>query len=52
MEETIKERIKQSGKKQKFLAETIGVSENFFSMCIRGKRNLSQPKQEKLKSIL
>lgn len=52
MEEPIKTKIKQSGLKQKYLAETIGVSENFFSMCIKGKRNLSKQKQDKLKAIL
>jgi plasmid maintenance system antidote protein VapI len=52
MENDLKKTIKQSGLKQKYLAETIGVSENFFSMCIKGKRNLSKQKEDKLKDIL
>lgn len=52
MDETVKEKIKKSGLKQKYLAETLGVSENFFSMCMNGRRNLSKKRHEKLKELV
>lgn len=48
----MKDKIKNSGFKIKFLAEKIGVSANYLSMCMAGKRKLSETKQNKLNEIL
>lgn len=52
METLLKIKIKESGLKQSFLAEKIGVKPNYFYMCMKGLRQLSKDKQDKLKSIL
>lgn len=52
MEDQLKDRIILSGLKKKHLAEKIGVSANYLSMCLNGRRNLSEPKLLKLKKLL
>ena len=52
MEETVKDRIKSCGMKQKYLAKKLGLSPNYLSMCLNGKRNLSEEKLQKLKELL
>lgn len=52
METLLRERIKKSGFKMNYLAEQIGVTKSYFSLCMSGARNLSKDKQNKLKSLL
>ena len=52
MEKEIIDKIKKSGYKKKYLAEKIGVTQSYLSMCITGKRNMSEKKQTELKTIL
>ena len=52
METILKLKIKSSGIKQNFLAEKIGVSPVYFSMCITGSRIMSDKKQQVLKDLL
>ena len=52
MEKELKEKIKSSGYKKKYLADKIGISQNYLSMCITGKRNMSEKKQTELKTLL
>ena len=52
MEEKLRQKIKQSGYKKKYLAERLRLSNNYLSMCFTGKRNLSETKQNELNDIL
>lgn len=52
METLLKIRIKNSGFKQTFLAAKIGISSEYFSMCINGQRTLKNDKQSQLKQLL
>lgn len=52
MEEQLKDRIERSGLKKKNIAEKIGVTPNFLSMCISGTRRLSDEKIQKLKELV
>ncbi len=52
MEKQIKDRIQKCGLKQKYLAKKIGISNNYLSMCLNGKRNLSEEKIKKLKELI
>jgi plasmid maintenance system antidote protein VapI len=52
MEEKIKHKIKESGYKKKYLAERLKISSNYLSMCIKGKRNLSEEKKIELNKLL
>jgi transcriptional regulator with XRE-family HTH domain len=52
MEDTIKHKIKFSGYKKKYIAERLKISPNYLSMCLKGKRNLSEEKKNELKNIL
>jgi cyanate lyase len=48
----LKQRIKDKGIKIVWLAEKIGVSQPFLSMCLNGDRTLARDKMEKLKELL
>lgn len=48
----VKERIKASGYKKKFIAEKIGVHEVVFSYYLNDKRELPQDKLQRLKMFL
>ena len=52
MEEKLRQKIKQSGYKKKYLAERLRLSNNYLSMCYTGKRNLSEIKQNELNKLL
>jgi DNA-binding Xre family transcriptional regulator len=52
MEESLKRLIKESGYKNKYLAEKLGITPNFLSMCKSGKRKLSDEKINSLKKLL
>lgn len=52
MEEKIKFKINASGLKKKHLAKRLQITPNYLSMCISGKRNLSETKQTELKNLL
>jgi plasmid maintenance system antidote protein VapI len=52
METLLRLKVKSSGFKHKHLAEKIGVSPNYFYMCVKGLRELSKDKQTKLKELL
>lgn len=52
MESKLNELISNSGLKKKFLAEKIGITQTYLSMCLKGKRNLSKSKLNKLKELL
>lgn len=52
MEDEIKEKLKLCGLKQNYIAKKIGISQNYLSMCLTGKRNLSKEKLTKLKELL
>lgn len=52
METLLRIRVQESGFKHKHLAEQIGVTPNYFYMCVKGLRELSKEKQNKLKSLL
>lgn len=47
-----REKVKASGYKQSYLAEIINVHPQFFSMVMRGDRNLSIKKEAILKEFL
>lgn len=47
-----REKVKASGYKQAFLADIIDVHPQFFSMVMRGDRNLSTKKEALLKEFL
>lgn len=47
-----KEKVKASGFKYNHLASQIDVHPQYFSMVMRGERNLSLDKEAKLKEIL
>lgn len=48
----IKEKVKASGYKYKFLAEYLEVHPQYFSMVMRGERTLSLRKEDKLREFL
>jgi len=48
----IKEKVKVSGFRYNHLAKLIDVHPQFFSMCMRGERNLSLKKEDLLREIL
>ena len=52
MEKEIISKIQNSGYKKKYLAERLKVSENYLSMCLKGKRNLSEEKKLELTKII
>lgn len=52
METLLKLKVQESGFKLKHLAEKIGVQPNYFYMCMKGVRDLSKDKQDRLKEIL
>lgn len=52
MDKQVIDLIKKSGIKQIVLARKIGITPNYLSMCIKGRRKLSIEKSKKLKSIL
>lgn len=52
MEKEIISKIQKSGYKKKYLAERLKVSENYLSMCLKGKRNLSEEKKLELTKII
>ncbi|MEY3422412.1 MAG: hypothetical protein RIR48_2726 [Bacteroidota bacterium] len=52
MDEQLKNRIKESGYKNKYLAEQLGITPNFLSMCKSGKRRMSDEKINSLKKLL
>ncbi|BAQ84123.1 hypothetical protein [uncultured Mediterranean phage uvMED] len=47
-----KKEIKNKGLKISWLAEKIGVSQPYLSMCLSGERNLGDEKEFKLKELL
>lgn len=47
-----KEKVKASGFKYNYLAAQIDVHPQYFSMVMRGERNLSLEKEAKLKELL
>lgn len=52
METLLRERIRKSGFKMNYLAEQIGVTKTYFSLCMSGDRTMSKDKQQKLKELL
>lgn len=52
MNESLKIKAKNSGFKVKALAERIGVTPNYLSMCLRGERILAENKCIELKKFL
>lgn len=52
MNNLIKIKIKESGLKKSFIAEKLGIQPNYFYMCLKGTRNLSLEKENKLREIL
>lgn len=52
MEKTVLNRIHSCGLKKKYLAEQLQISPNYLSMCLSGKRKLSEKKQNELKKLL
>ena len=52
MEKEIISKIQKSGYKQKYLAEKLKITENYLSMCLNGRRNLSERKKDELKKII
>ena len=52
MLESIREQIKDSGIKQKFLAEQLGISTSMLSLVLSGERKLSDEKWMKLQTFL
>ena len=52
MLESIREQIKDSGIKQKFLAEHLGISTSMLSLVLSGERKLSDEKWMKLQTFL
>jgi len=45
-------RIKEKGLKISWLADKLGVSQPYLSMCLNGERNLDYLKEKKLKELL
>lgn len=52
MNEDILNLIEASGFKKKFIAEKIGITPVYFSMCLKGTRELSRKKERKLLELL
>lgn len=52
MENSLKDKVKNSDFVHKKLAKKIGVSPGFFSMCLRGDRIMSDDKQQLLRELL
>lgn len=52
MEEEIRQRLKQCGLKQNFIAAKLGITPNYLSMCVTGLRKLSKEKAKQLEEIL
>jgi len=52
MEDDLKLKIQASGYKYKYLSERLKITNNYFSMCLHGTRNMSNEKQIKLRKIL
>jgi len=52
METILKEKINASGFKKTYLAEQVGVTPNYFYMCLKGTRNLSSKRLLTLKTLL
>lgn len=52
MDEDVKTRIKKCGFKQKYLSNKLGITPNYLSMCLNGKRTLSGDKLQKLKELI
>ena len=52
MEKAVKNRIDSCGIKKKYLAKKLNISPNYLSMCLSGKRKLSEKKQAELKKLL
>ena len=52
MEVLLREKIKKSGFRMNYLAEYIGISQPYFSLCMKGVRNMPKDKQDKLKALL
>lgn len=48
----LKEKVKASGYKYNHLASKLGVHPQYFSMVMRGERNLSTDREASLKEIL
>lgn len=47
-----KQTIKDSGIKQSYIAEKIGVSEVFLSLCLNGKKKWPKQREKKLREVL
>tara|TARA_R100000773_G_C4173509_1_gene86241 strand:- start:372 stop:581 length:210 start_codon:yes stop_codon:yes gene_type:complete len=52
MLESVRKQIKDSGIKQKFLAEQLGISTSMLSLVLSGERKLSDEKWMKLQTFL
>lgn len=52
MNESLKIKARESGFKVKALAEKIGISANYLSMCLNGLKTLSPEKEQALKRFL
>ncbi len=50
--EKLKQKIKDSGLKQKFVAEKVGVSEAHFAMMINGQANMPEIVRNKVTELL
>lgn len=50
--EQLKQRIKDSGLKQKFVAEKVGVSEAYFAMMINGQVEMPEIVRNKVNELL
>lgn len=48
----LKEKVKASGYKYVFLASYLGITPQYFSMVMRDERDLSLPKEDKLREFL
>lgn len=48
----INQQIKESGVKQSFIAEQLGISPSMFSLVLNGKRTLSDEKWQSLNTFL
>ena len=47
----VKEAIKSSGLKQKFIAEKIGISETYLSLLLKGDYDMSDKIKQKILSM-
>ena len=52
MLESVRKQIRDSGIKQKFLAEQLGISTSMLSLVLSGERKLSDEKWDKLITFL